>query len=95
MTLAKILNKAFGMPYAEPGKAIPSVTAYRVAEGEYRILLRNPSHRYYLTALNLPFEIERAEVLNKSKNHSVQVHGSVLHELLDPCGTSIIAVKTK
>lgn len=93
--LAGILNEAFGLLCISHGRVIPSVTASRISDKQYRILLRNPSYRYYVASVKLPFEIKRATVANKSRNHELGINGNVLSENLTPRGTSVIDVEAK
>ena len=90
--LAKILNGVFEAPAGLDGISTSSIVTFKTGEKKHRILVRTPSHCYYLAKIRMPFKIKSAVVLNKSANHAIGVKDNVLGEVVCPRGTSIIEV---
>lgn len=93
--LANLLNNAFYLPQVFSPKGVCTATAWKISEKQYRMLIINPTHIYTLAKVKLPFNIEKVSVLNKSKNHFVEVHGNYFSEKVCPRGTSIVEIIAK
>ncbi|MBQ3506709.1 MAG: hypothetical protein IJA89_08070 [Clostridia bacterium] len=92
-TLAKVLNKAFGLPLSVGKRSDCTINVWKIGEKRYRGLLVNPAHSYNNAEVKMPFALKSVKILNKSRNHKTTVRGDIFYEKVCPRGVSIIEIE--